>query len=412
MKIKTNVEKDKQKRQKYLGEKGLIILIAFLSAFIPLSTDLYLPALPRMAKNFHVSIGLLNLTIILFFVFYAVGALFWGPLSDKYGRKRILISGLVIYTAGGILCATAGNIHLLIACRVLQAIGTGAVTTVATAIVKDVYVGRKRVSILAVVQSMAMAAPITAPILGAFILTFTSWRGVFWTLTLTGLLALSGAIAMEETIGQRYTGNILQSISRLGAVLKNPGFTSLLITFSIIFIPMMAFISASSYIYIDRFGLGEQAYSFYFAANAAFSVVAPLLYIRLSKSYNNNWIIVFSYLVISVSGVLISTLGNINHLLFAFCLLPATVGINVIRPPYTHLLLEQQQEDTGAASSLISCGFTLFGSIGMTLISLNWANRIYVLGLIYVTIALSGLVLWLLISRRSFIHQVPHMTSN
>ncbi|OLN29815.1 Membrane transport protein [Desulfosporosinus metallidurans] len=98
MTTKTNLRDGIRKPQRYLGEKGLIVLIAFLSAFIPLSTDLYLPALPRMAENFKAAPSLINLTLILFFLFYAAGTLVWGPLSDKYGRKRILVIGLVLYT--------------------------------------------------------------------------------------------------------------------------------------------------------------------------------------------------------------------------------------------------------------------------------------------------------------------------
>lgn len=227
MEKKTNIAESERKTQKYLGSKGLIILIAFLSAFIPLSTDLYLPALPRMAEQFNAAPSLINLTLILFFLFYAGGTLFWGPLSDKYGRKRILLIGVIIYTAASALCAVSGNIYQLIIFRIFQAIASGAATSVAQAIVKDVYSGRKRESVLALVASMAMIAPIVAPVIGALLLSFTTWRGVFWTLTLVGAAVIVAGMAMEETIENRYTGNILQSIGRLGVVVRNPGFLSL-----------------------------------------------------------------------------------------------------------------------------------------------------------------------------------------
>ncbi|MDR3552864.1 MAG: MFS transporter, partial [Clostridia bacterium] len=107
--------------QKYLGSGGLIAFIALLSAFVPLSTDLYLPALPTMARYFNAPQALVNLTLILFFVFYSAGTLFWGPLSDKYGRKPVILSGLVLYLAAGVLCAVSLNIYLLVLFRVLQA---------------------------------------------------------------------------------------------------------------------------------------------------------------------------------------------------------------------------------------------------------------------------------------------------
>lgn len=401
-----SVTEGNQKGQKYLGEKGLVVLIAFLSAFIPLSTDLYLPALPRMAENFKAAPSLINLTLILFFVFYAAGSLFWGPLSDKYGRKRILMIGLFMYTVASVLCAFSGNVYQLIVFRVLQAIASGAATSVAQAVVKDCYSGRKRVSVLALVSSMTMIAPIVAPVVGALILKFTSWRGVFLVLAIIGLLSTVAGIAMEETIDQRYKGSILQSLGRLGVVARNSGFVSLLLTFSLMGIAMMSFISSSSYIYVGQFGLSEQVYSYFFAANAFFMVIGPLLYMKLSKHFETHSIITASYVISCISGLLILAFGNLSPWIFALSLLPATLAGSITRPPSAHLMLEQQKGDTGAAVSLMSCAFTVFGSIGMIIISFNWANRIRVMGLMYMVLAFVSLVLWSLISKKPFVQKV------
>lgn len=406
METDINVTEGNQKGQKYLGEKGLVVLIAFLSAFIPLSTDLYLPALPRMAENFKAAPSLINLTLILFFAFYAAGSLFWGPLSDKYGRKRILMIGLVMYTVASFLCAFSGNVYQLIVFRVFQAIASGAATSVAQAVVKDSYTGRRRVSVLALVSSMTMIAPIVAPVVGALILRFTSWRGVFLFLAVIGLLSTVAGIAMEETIDQRYKGSILQSLGRLGVVARNPGFVSLLLTFSLMGIAMMSFISSSSYIYVGQFGLSEQVYSYYFAANAFFLVIGPLLYMKLSKHFETNSIITVSYVISCISGLLILAFGNLSPWIFALSLLPATLAGSITRPPSTYLMLEQQEGDTGAAVSLMSCAFTVFGCIGMIIISFNWANRIGVMGLMYMVLSLVSLVFWILISKKPFVQKV------
>ena len=394
------------KSQKYLGEKGFIVLIAFLSAFIPLSTDLYLPALPRMAENFNAAPSLINLTLILFFIFYAAGSLFWGPLSDKFGRKRILLIGLVIYTAASALCAYSGNVYQLIGFRIIQAIASGAATAVAQAVVKDCYSGRKRVSVLALVTSMSMISPIVAPVIGALILRFTTWRGVFVVLTVIGLLSILAVIAMEETIGQRSTGSILQSLGRLVIVAKNPGFMSLLLTFSLMGIPMMSFISSSSYIYVNQFGLSEQVYSYYFAANAFFMVIGPLLYMRLSRLIKPISLITVSYIIACISGLFISLMGIHGPWIFALSLIPATFAGSVTRPPSANLMLEQLKGDTGAVVSLMSFTFTVFGSIGMIIISLDWVNRVRVMGLMYMVFAFASLVFWIRISKKSYVRKV------
>lgn len=406
MKNEAAINDNKEKRQKYLGDRGFIIFIAFLSAFIPLSTDIYLPALPRMVESFNTSASLVNLTLIFFFIFYAAGTLFWGPLSDKYGRKRILLIGLSIYTIASILCIFSSNVYQLILFRVLQSIGCGAATAVATAIVKDVYSGRRRLTILALVQSMGMLSPIISPVIGALILSVLSWRGIFVVLSIIGVLALAGSIAMEETIEERYTGSIFSSIGRLGVVAKNKSFITLLMTFSMISIASMSFISASSYIYVDGFGLSEKVYSYYFALNAVFFLLGPLLYIKLSKIYHSNSIITSSYIVISISGLLICTLGKLSPVVFALSLIPASLAGSIMAPARTNLMLEQLQGDTGAASSLMSCAFTFYGSIGMLMISLSPSHRIVVMGLMYLIIGLVSVVIWNSISKKPYIKQV------
>ncbi len=394
-----------EQKQRILGEKGLIALLALLSAFVPLSTDLYLPSLPGITKYFRVPVHLTNLTLILFFIFFSTGILVWGPLSDKYGRKPILLTGLTIYTIASIFCANAWNIYALIIFRVLQAIGSSAASAVATAIVKDIYSGRKRETVLALVQSMTVIAPAVAPVLGALILTFTSWRGAFWVLTGIGLLALAGTCALEETLEQRYNGTIDQALGRLWVVLKNPGFTSLLIIFSIISLSSLAFVASSSYIYINGFGLSAQAYSFYFALNAVGLISGPMLYIQLSKKFRRRTIISACFVLTAVSGLLICFLGSLSPWLFAVSVLPSSIASSCVRPPGTNLMLEQQQRDTGSASSLIGWSGIFMGSIGMSVISLDWSSPIRALGVMYIITGLTSLTLWLLIANKPFVKQ-------
>lgn len=132
-------------QQKYLGAKGLIVLIAVMNMFVPLSIDLYLPALPTIGTEFAATPLMVNLTLVSFFFFFAVGILLFGPVSDKYGRRKILLLGIVLYTLASGLCAFAGSIYSLIAYRIVQALGAGGMVAVSMAVVKDAFYGTTKI---------------------------------------------------------------------------------------------------------------------------------------------------------------------------------------------------------------------------------------------------------------------------
>jgi MFS transporter, DHA1 family, multidrug resistance protein len=389
--------------QKLLGNKGLIALIALLSAFVPLSTDLYLPALPAMTKYFHTPQTLTNLTLILFFAFFSAGTLFWGPLSDKYGRRPVLLIGLALYSLASVFCAVSLNIYLLIVFRILQAVGGSAGSAVATAVVKDVYSGRKRESVLALVQSMVVISPAVAPVFGALLLKFTTWKGIFVTLAVIGLIALAGAFVFEETLTILNKGTLMQTIGRLGIVLKNPAFTSLLILFSIANIAAMAFISSSTYIYQEGFKLSGQVYSYYFALNAVGMLLGPVLYMELSSRFPRQLIINICFAMMAASGLLVCVFGSAKPWIFAFSLLPSTIASSCIRPPSAMLMLEQQKGDSGSASSLIGAFAIIMGSVGMIAVSFNWSSLAFAVGVLNILIGLFCYFLWIFVYKKPFI---------
>lgn len=389
--------------QKYLGDRGLIVLIALLSAFVPLSTDLYLPALPGMGDYFGVSAALTNLTLILFFLFFSLGLLFWGPLSDRYGRRPVLLVGLALYIAASAGCAVSWDIWHLIAFRILQAVGGSAASAVAMAMVKDVYDGRKRESVLALVQSMVVISPAVAPVLGAFMLPYTSWRGLFVALALIGVVSMAGGLLLRETIPSRYNGTMAQSVRRLGVVLKNPGFTSLLVVFSLVSTASLAFVSASSYIYQDAFGLSEQWYSFYFALNAVGLIAGPFLYLWLSRHASRRSIVASGFVAMIGAGLLVCLFGGLGPLAFALALFPASLMGSAVRPGGAFLMLDQQKEDTGSASALINCAGLVFGSGGMVLVFLFGESLVFGLGAINAAAGVACLLGWATIGKRGLV---------
>ncbi len=382
--------------QKYLGNRGLIVFIALMNMFIPLSTDLYLPALPKMSAYFGSSSAVTNLTLSAFFIFYAFGILIWGPLSDKYGRKPILTVGSLLYILSSICCALSTSVQLLIAARILQGIGSGGITSVSVALIKDCFSGKKRETILAITQSISGLAPMLAPILGAWILLFTSWRGSFWTLTAIGAVNLVLTLLYRETLkeNERYTGTLPGSLSRLFIVAKNKSFFIPALIFSLSAVPFMGYIALSSYIYVDFFGLSEQAYSYYFAANALLSVSGPFLYVRYLSRANKKTLAAGCFLLTVLSGVLVMTVGTFAPLAFLLSFMLTSLSGAAIRPFSTNILLEQQKGDTGSASSLISTLFTVLGSVGMSLASVPWGNMVVGLGAIITVFSAISLIGW------------------
>lgn len=386
--------------QKRLGRKGLVAFLTILSAFIPLSTDLYLPALPGMTQYFGVPEYQTNLTLILFFVFYAVSLLVWGPLSDRYGRRPILLIGLCGYTLAGALCAFAPSVFLLMFFRVLQAAGAGAATAVATAIVKDVYRGRRREAILAMIQSMTVISPAIAPMIGALILNLTSWRGTFWAQAFLGLVVVVMTLAFTETLSVRTTGSPLASLRRLGVVMAHPTFVRLLAIFAPVSLSGMAFISSSSYIYQEDFGVSSQGFSFFFALFAVGLAVGPLAYIRLSRSWHRTSIITGCLVVIAFSGLLVMTVGGRGPWAFILSVLPSGLALSCMRPPTTYLLLDQHESDAGSTSALMGATHMVMGSIGMVVVSLQLGGRVLVLGALTLGVGLLSGALWLQVGRR------------
>jgi DHA1 family bicyclomycin/chloramphenicol resistance-like MFS transporter len=279
--------------------------------------------------------------------------------------------------------------------RVMQAVGAGAASTVATAIVKDVYRGRRRESILALVQSMTVISPAVAPIVGALLLNVTSWRGTFVAQGILGVGVVAGSIAFRETLVTRSAGGPVSSVRRLGVVLKNGTFTTLILTFSLLTIPGMAFVSSSSYIYQETFGLSSQVFSFFFAVWAAGLAIGPYVCMRLSRTLRRSSIITGCLGATVLGGVLVLLLGGRGPWLFTLLSLPSAISLSCLRPPATYLMLDQHEEDAGSVSALMGSSSMIMGSLGMVIVSLQLGGRVEMIGMLNVVLGLLCAGLWL-----------------
>lgn len=400
--------------QPILGKRGMIFLLIALGAFPPLTMDLYLPALPQMTETFSTNRAMINLTLGAYMVAFAIGMLFWGPLSERTGRKPILFAALGIYITASLLCAASFSVEALIAARIPQGFAGGGVTVVGTSIVKDMFTGRERERVMATVMSLVLIAPMVAPILGAFLLKIASWHMMFVALALFGCFAAVLVTQYRETLPEKSTGPFLKSWNRLGVVLINPRFAFLLVIFAAAPMCLMAFIGISAYVYVDRFGMSEQAYSFIFAFNAVCAMTGPTLYLRLSRVIAVQTAILGCFAIMFLGGVAMLTIGGLSPFIFAAIAATTTIAIIIVRVPGANLLLDQQEHDTGSAAALIQFSATLMGAVGIQIVTVNSNDLVRNYGVLLVVIGSICAALWLAVRNRPFVadnvfrlHQPP-----
>ena len=383
-------------QQKYLKNAGLITLISILSMIPPLSTDLYMPALPEMTLYFNTTSTLMSFTMTIFFIFMAIGILILGPMSDKYGRKPVLIASISISMIFSAACAFTPNITLLIVARAASAFGAGGMVAISTALIKDSYEGKEMSKVLSVTQAFMLIAPMLAPVLGAIILKVADWKMTFIVLAILTGVSLVGAFLLQETlpVKERTQSSTIQTILGLRKVAKNPNFSSLLLVGALIAAPFMAYLALASYIYIDGFGVSETTFSMYFALNAGASILGPVMYMRFGAGSVKK-VISAGIIVAIISAILILTIGNASPIIFLLSYVLYSIMTSYFRPLISDLLLSATKTDVGATSSVMNFGFTVIGSIGMVVGSLQWSSYTGGLGITMLIFIALTMIVWL-----------------
>lgn len=374
----------------------IIFLIALLAAFPPLSTDMYLPAIPILRETWAQPLVTINLTLIAFFIVYCFGMLFYGPVSDRFGRRPPLLIGISIYIAGSLLCAISWNVWVLVAFRVLQAAGAASAAALATAITKDLFKVDYRGKVLAYISIMTTLAPMVAPILGGWILTFLSWPFIFVLQATMGSLALYGVYRISEPLKARNDSGILRAITAYIRLFRNARFFSLNAANAIISIAFYAFIAGSADIYITRFGLSEASFSYIYAFNALAMMVGAFSYSRLDGRIPGQHIITISYAGIMLAGVWMLAAVHDSPWDLALPMWIVAFFLGMSRPNAINLILEQVDRDTGSASGMIGFSRIMVGSLGMWIISLGWPDKITVIGILAACTGAVTLLFWLL----------------
>lgn len=389
------------KPQPRLGAGGLLILLVAASLITPLSLDMYTPAVPGMARYFDTDVSLVNMTLVGYYAFFALGMLVFGPMSDKHGRRPVLLAGVGLYSVSSAACALSPTIEFLIGARIAQALGAGAISAVCTAAVKDSFQTYYREKILSVIQVLFVVGPATAPVIGAGVVAVADWRMTFWILAAIGVGCLALTVLFEETLDEkeRSRGNFFHTMAQLVVVGKNPGFMTFLLLTSLFEIPFMGYIAVGSYIYVDFFGTGEVGYSLFFAVAAIVMAAGPFIWLVASKRVS---VIRFTTFMLAFSiamGIVMLLVGQSSPYAFCACFIAFAMAESCTRPYSMNILLEQQARDAGSASALMNCIRTAIGSLGMVLAALPWPNYVVGIGALIVAFMTVSFGMWAMLLR-------------
>lgn len=336
----------------------VVLVLGALSAFAPMSIDMYLPAFPAIADSLKATPGQVAYTLSAFFVGLSAGQLVYGPLADRFGRKPPLLAGIALYLAASVGCAVAPDVSWLVALRALQALGGCAGVVISRAMVRDMFAPQDAARIFSILMLVMGLAPILAPLLGGLVLGVAGWRGIFGALALFGLASLVGSLtALRETHppDARVRLGLGAVLGVYGSFLADARFMGFALSGSVAQAGMFAYIAGSPFVFITLNHVPAQHYGWLFGTNALGLIAASQLNARLLKTRAAGDVLLRALTVCMASGLALlgTTLtgfgGFVGLLVPLFCYV-ASLGF--ITPNATALALSTRHTHLGQASAL------------------------------------------------------------
>ena len=356
-----------------------IFFLSLLVAFPSMSMDMYLPALPTIQADWGITMKETNLSLVTFFIASSAMMLVYGPLSDRLGRRPVLGAALSLFIIGSLGCALARNITWLIFTRILQGMGAGGAQTMSIAITKDLYDGVERQRILGYIGVIFALSPMIAPSLGGWTLALASWPMIFVIQTFVAFIALTGVYFLKEPLQVKSSGPWTAVAGRYLVILKNREFVTLTGVFALMMLPLFTFIGGSADIYINGFGVSEQAFGMYFGINSSGLMLGSFLCSRLAGRVSSNRLLIFSLLGMLFATLVLAFVGASRPIFLTGLMFLTLLCLGINRPISNNMILETVDRDVGTASSLMMFTFSVLGSMAMFFVSFDWDSKISIL---------------------------------
>jgi DHA1 family bicyclomycin/chloramphenicol resistance-like MFS transporter len=352
----------------------LAILLGTLTAFGPLSIDFYLPGLPAIAREFQTGTAAAQQTLAVFFIGLALGQAFYGPLSDRFGRRQPLLFGCVLYALASLGCAFAPSIQSLVALRFAQALGGCAGIVVSRSIVRDLFDERESARMYSFLILVLGLAPITAPLIGGQILALSGWRTIFFILSGFGVVC-SGLVlfVLAETLpveGRTRAG--FGAVLRIyGSLLADGRFMGYALAGGLASGALFAYVAGSPFVFIELNGVPPERFGLLFGGNAFGLILASQFNRRLLERYYSGQILTAALAVIAISGLLLAVItvigigGFAGMLVVLFCCI-ASMGL--VLPNATAMAMAPFGRQAGSASALLGALQFAIGAAAGTLV--------------------------------------------